>query len=80
MRRPVGFRKLARGQQFAGQTIQGIVKTVLRRNQHRFALLAIDPEIGQHDIHRCVVVPAIFRDRLVVPYVLASLSIDSNNR
>src|SRR3546814_3108449 len=55
-------------------------KAVLRRGHQHLARLAVDLEIGQLHIHGRVVIPAFSRVELIVPFVLAGLGVESDDR
>ena len=68
------------GEQLPVAAIDHVEEAVLRRVQQHLARRAVDREIGQHDVHARVVVPALARNGLVVPLVLPGVGVERDDR
>ena len=78
--RPVHRHERLRGNQLAVAAIDDIEEAVLRRLHQHLARLAVDAQIGEHDVLSRGEVPRLARRRLVVPHVLAGVRLERDDR
>ena len=78
--RPGDLRERLAGDELAGDAIDHVIESVLVRLHDHFARLALDGDVGQHQLLNAVEVPFIAWDHLEVPCEFAGVGIHRKDR